>query len=473
MSSNDSAGGPEQATNRLPVTTYLGYGVGQIGGQILRDTPAFILPLYMSVIIGLNPFLQGLVILIAKTYAVFADPAVGILSDRANTKWGRRRPFILAGGLLAAVSFFVLFIGPSTGSQIVIFLYMTIVYLILNTGFSMFSVPYLSMATEMSADPNERTTILSFRNAALAIGLVIAVGGSLQVVNFAMSTFGATPKGAYGWMGLILGLVIVASTLSVFFGTAKAPSLKSSEEKLPLKDQIRVAWENRPFRWLISANIIQYISAGIGYTGSPIFFAYALGLEDRVLTVATVWIIYMAATSVVSMPFFVWASAKFGKMSVYTWCLVMFAVTTPVYFLADQDTLWPVWAAAVFIGFFNGGFILMSFSVLTDTVAYDRAMSGQSREGALSAVYSAVDKACNALGAVIFTTFLGLIGFVTTNDGSFAQQTEEVLSGITYFFILAPAFLHLLSILVLRKYDLTKEKLEELTANAEATAPVE
>ena len=116
--------------------------------------------------------------------------------------------------------------------------------------------------------------------------------------------------------------------------------------------------------------------------------------------------------------------------------------------------MWIVWLIAIAIGLFNGGFILMSFSVLTDTVNYDRIQSGISREGALSSVYSAVDKVGNALGSAIFLVFLSLIGFVESNDGSLPQQSDDVLYWIAIAYVVAPALLHSGSILILNRYKL-------------------
>jgi len=258
----------------LPISTYVGYGVGQIGGQILRDTPALILPIYMTTVLGLEAALAGLVIIIAKAWVVAADPIAGIISDRSDTRWGRRRPFILAGGLIAALSFVLLFITPTLEGQFQLFLYMTVIYLILNTGYSMFSVPYLTMASEMSDDPDERTTIMSFRNGCLAIGLV--VGGALapKIVAWVTTEMGGTPREGYEWMAMIVGAVIVASTVWLFFGTAKAPQKAATETTVPLLEQLKIAWSNKPFVVLITANIVQYISAGIGYAGGFFFFAF-------------------------------------------------------------------------------------------------------------------------------------------------------------------------------------------------------
>jgi GPH family glycoside/pentoside/hexuronide:cation symporter len=438
---------------RLSSGTFVGYGAGQVGGQILRDTPALILPIYMTTVLGMEAALAGIVIIIAKFWVVLADPIAGIVSDRSQSRWGRRRPFILAGGLIAALSFVLLFVGPATDRQFTLFVYMTAVYLVLNTGYSLYSVPYLTMASEMSDDPDERTKLLSFRNACLAIGLV--VGGALapKIVAWVASG-GGTPQDGYEVMGLVLGAVIAASALWVFLGTARAPARAATEATLPLREQLRVAWENKPFVVLIVANIVQYISAGIGYAGGFFFFAYAFGLGLGAFDVIPVWIIVISVASIASMPLLVWAAARFGKMTVYKWCLILYAITIQAYFLADKDSLWIVWLVAAGIGLFNGGFILMSFSVLTDTINYDRLRSGISREGALSAVYSAVDKIGNALGSTLFLFFLSVIGFVESRDGSLVEQTPEVLRGISLAYIVAPALLHAGSIFILNRYRL-------------------
>ena len=436
----------------LPLSTYFGYGAGQIGGQILRDTPALILPFYMATAVGIDPWLGSLVIIIAKIWAVIADPLAGIISDQTDTRWGRRRPFLLAGGLLAAACFTLLFFVPPTNSDNVLFLYLTTVYVLLNTGYSLFSVPYLTMASEMSDDPNERTTIMSFRNAFLAVGLII-VALTLPILFWAQQS-GLSAQASYERMGLIVGPIIALSTVWVFLGTSRAPVNAQSEETVPLLQQFRIAWANKPFVTLIAANIVQYISAGIGYAGGLFFFSYTMGLNENALIPVTIWLIIISVASICAMPLLVWAAARFGKMTVYKWCLVLYALSIQFYFLADKDSMWIVWLIAVAIGLFNGGFILMSFSVLTDVVNYDRVQSGISREGVLSSVYSAVDKVGNALGGAIFMLFLSAVGFVASDDGSLLPQSAEIVEWIGYAYVIAPAVLHVSSILILNRYRL-------------------
>lgn len=302
---------------RLSIPIYAGYGVGQVGGQILRDTPTLILPIYMTTVLGLEPALAGLSIMIAKFWVVLADPIAGIVSDRTQTRWGRRRPFILVGGLIAALAFVLMFVTPVLERQLTLFLYATAVYLVLNTGFSMFSVPYLTMASEMSDSPDERTTLMSFRNSCLAIGLILGGAVAPKIVAFVTQELGGTPKEGYRWMGIAMGAVIAASSLGAFFGTARALSRAGTEHALPLGEQLRIAWANKPFVVLIAANIVQYISAGIGYAGGSFFMAYVLGLGLDVFNVIPIWMIIISVSAILPMPprcgssgWWPWASAS-------------------------------------------------------------------------------------------------------------------------------------------------------------------
>ena len=442
---------------RLSIGTYFGYGVGQVGGQIMRDTPALLLPFYMTTMLGMEAALASAVVLIAKTWVFFADPTVGVISDRSDTRWGRRRPFILAGGLIAGVSFFFLFYVPDFETQLALFVYMAALYTLMNTGFSSFSVPYLTMASEMSNDPDERTTIISFRNVALNVGLL--AGGALAPRLIAA---GETPRAGYEFMAAVLAAIIVVSAIWLFLGTARAPRNIASPATPSLKEQLQIAQRNRPFVVLISANILQYLSAGISYTGMLFFLTYYVGVDP--FMIFPIVILLMVGVSTLFMPLLVWLASTYGKLKVYVWSLVAFAVSTQVYFFAGSDTLWPIWAGALFTGVFNTAFILMSLSLLTDTIAFDRIRSGFKREGALSAVYSATEKISFAMGAVLFGLLLSATGFVESSGGKYMEQPASAIAGIMAGFVVIPALLHLSSLLVLRHYDLPRDKLVESSA---------
>jgi GPH family glycoside/pentoside/hexuronide:cation symporter len=411
----------------------------------------------MTDTLGLAAGLASLAILIPKVWVVVGDAIIGVVSDKTETRWGRRRPFILIGGIFAGILFIFLFNIPGVTGQVMLAVYMTIIYLLMNTAFSAFSVPYLTMASEMSDDPDERTTILSIRSSAMALGVM---GGALAPKIIGWAGFG---RDGYSVMGFILGSLIIASTLWIFFGTAKVQQNKAKDSSIPLKEQIKVALENKPFVILITANIIQYISAGIGYAGLTYYLERIVQVEP--FDIMPTFIILMTVFSILTMPTWIYWSTRFGKYKTYVWSLVLFALTTQVWHLAGPERLWPVYIAALCIGYFNTGFILMSYSCLTDTINYDRARTGLSREGALSAVYSATEKASFALGAVVLGLVLSATGYIAS-ESSDVVQPDSALWGIIIGVVILPAALHLVSLLILRRYTLTNEILKSVVQDS-------
>ena len=78
--------------------------------------------------------------------------------------------------------------------------------------------------------------------------------------------------------------------------------MRVTEATVPLGEQLRIAWANKPFVVLIAANIVQYISAGIGYAGGFFFMSYGLGLTFEVYNIIPIWILWISGASIVSMP---------------------------------------------------------------------------------------------------------------------------------------------------------------------------
>ena len=90
-----------------------GWGIGSLGASALHNGISFLALFYLSRVLGLDPALAGSLILAAKVYDIATDPLMGWLSDRTRSRWGRRRPWLLAGALVSALAFVLLFNPPA------------------------------------------------------------------------------------------------------------------------------------------------------------------------------------------------------------------------------------------------------------------------------------------------------------------------------------------------------------------------
>jgi Na+/melibiose symporter-like transporter len=151
----------------------LGFAIGSLGTGIYSITPSVLLLYFMTDTLGVSPSLAALAVALPKFWDVLTDPVMGVISDNTRTRWGRRRPYLLAGAISMSLSFVFLFSVPEFSTPTGSFAYVLVVYVVSATAYTIFAVPYISMPAEMSADPHERTVIMSYRMFFAMCGLLL------------------------------------------------------------------------------------------------------------------------------------------------------------------------------------------------------------------------------------------------------------------------------------------------------------
>lgn len=441
---------------RISGRTKLFYGAGQVGAQIFRDTPAVLLPLFMTTMLGVPAWMAGLVVLLPKLWVILCDPLVGGWSDRVQPRRGRG-PFLTVGAVLSAVGFVALFAVTDYSSPIVAATTVCILYLLASTGFSAFSVPYLALAAELSADTHERTRILLYRMAFAVLGVMLGVGLAQPVVFH----FGG---GAFGWhvMAILFGGVCLVSMLATAFAFGGFRSARPATQPLTLGGQLRVARDNRPFRLLTTMHFIQSLAQASSYSVIGLVFIYAVGN----IAVLPVFILGMSAAGLLSQQYWMRSSQRHGKLTMFVIASALWSLVTITWIfvgtLGDARISLPllgqirvedalVVLRGMMIGVVNGGFTLLAISMLTDTISHGQQHNDRSVEGGLAGIWSASEKLAFAGGPAIGGVLLSLSGYVSSTHGPVAQSSRAIL-GILVLYSLVPAFFCLVSLLLLRGY---------------------
>ena len=175
------------------------------GGQALIGV---IYPLFFLVeVIGLSPYLAGLVVLISEFWDAISDPIMGIICDNTRTRMGRRRPFILAGGFLLIAAFALIFFPVGFEGEMQKFIYCTVTYLFYNTVSTIINVSYSSMSAEIS-------TVSSERDRANVLRLVVSTVGTAACTILPSIFTGMLDKGQITPMQFYL---IVGIGFGIFF----------------------------------------------------------------------------------------------------------------------------------------------------------------------------------------------------------------------------------------------------------------
>lgn len=449
-------GTPRLSAPPVPRRIMLTYGVGQMGAQIFRDTPAVLLPLFMVTMLGVPAWAAGLAILVPKMWVIICDPLVGSLSDRLEARRGRA-PMLAAGALLSSIGFFALFALNDYGAPATAAVTISLIYLLASTGFSAFSVPYLALAAELSGDPHERTKILTYRMAFTLVGVLLGVGAAQPLIH----RFGG---GQHGWLAMaaIFATICLGSMMATAVGLwrFRAPAVRGTGATL--RRQLATAWHNRPFRLLTLTHFFQSVAQACSYSVIGLMFLYPIGKIGLMMP----FVLAISLAGLASQPFWLLLSRRFGKLrSFLAACFAWAGVTVTWFFVgwaADAAIAlpWPgaipledalVLLRGVGIGLTNSGFVLLAISMLTDAVNHGKIDGEAAREGSFAGVWSASEKLAFAIGPAISGVVLSYFGFQSSTGGG-VEQPESALTGILLSYSLIPAFIFIASLVCLRGY---------------------
>jgi GPH family glycoside/pentoside/hexuronide:cation symporter len=431
---------------KLPLRIVLGWGIGSIATATMYQANTVLLLRYLVDYVGLAAAFAGAVIGFSKIYDAIVDPFIGILSDRTRSRWGRRRPFILFGGLVSAVSFAALF-GAADIDDLTLRNAIAIVALLVNTsGYALVSIPHLSMPTEMTTDFHERTFVMSFRVGALAFAqLSGTVLGPWLILRYGGGAHG------HAVMGLVLALIIVAGTVICFFATRGAPATQATAaaSRHTAWEKIRLALGNKPFISLMACKFAALMSLGWYFALLPFLFTTVTKAGYGRLGF---YFFFQGIAMLCSQPFWVWLSHLIGKKRGFYVATTLYGLGIATWSLAlPGEPVGFTVARALFIGVMGGGTLLAATALLPDAIAHDFDRTGLRREAVFAGVYTIVEKASAAIAAALIGLALGLAGYVQATAGG--EQPESAVRAIRLI-ILAPVFFSIAAGAILSTYRL-------------------
>lgn len=435
-----------------------GYALGSVATGTFGTVPGLLLLPYLTDSLGIAAIVAGFIVFTPKAWDVILNPIVGRISDRSASDRGRRRPFLLWGGLSLAACFALLFAGPST--PVAGGIWVVVLFLMCATAYAFFQVPYVAMPAEMTRDYAERTRLMTWRVAVLAVAILLSGATAPIVVN----AFGGDPSArGYRLMGIYIATILVIGVLGSYFGTANAPEHATPTPTGSLRDQLSIVAASRDFRLLLGTFVIQALGVGAMLAG----VAY---VADDLLdnsAAATVLFASFVAPALIVTPLWERFAATHGKKNGYLLSTAFLVVGGLGLFAAHSGTAWFVYVSAGLVGIGYAGAQVFPMAMLPDVAAHDAVSSGENRIGVFTGVWTAGETLGLALGPGLFALILSSGGYVSSTDNA-AIQPDSARLAIALGFSLIPATLIAASALVLRHYRLD----DVLTPrNAEEGAP--
>lgn len=426
---------------RISLGRQVGYGAGQIAGQIFRDVPSLLLLFYLTTVVGIDVGTAGAAIFVPKmVFGVGSDMLVGVLSDRWRNRLARRW-WLLVGALLSPLAMILLFHIPQ-GSELFRVTYVAVSFSLYMAVFASFSVPYLAIAGELAGSAPERTKLMAWRLVFTSIGVLLA--GALAPML--AERFGGGAEG-YQAMSLVLAAICPLSLLIAFFGIGKTEpvadtgltqdNLLAAAAGLTFRQALSVLTRRR-FAILFAANFLQLVGSGMGYASLLYFIAYNMGRTDALSVVGGV-VMAACAGIIMAQPVWVAAAGKIGKIRSYVIASVIYSASYFIWMFCAELGVWVAYVLAFTAAIGNSGWAMLSFAMLTDVSSDD-----EEHAGLYCAAWVAADKIAFALGGTLLVGgVLAAFGFDAQKAMNGLPQTDQALLGVAIAFGLCPVLLNL------------------------------
>ncbi len=434
------------------------------GGMNLVTLLAF---RYLTDNLAVSAAIAGALFALVKIYDGILDPALGALSDRTRSPWGRRLPYLLAGSLAMPLALVMIFNTPDFASPVAVLAFIVVAMLLHASAYTALTIPGMAMLVEVTDDYHERSALMSFRVIGNSIGTL--VGSTLPA--WLLVRWGATLEGHARMSWVVAAVVLVAglgAVLTLRNVRRTQPDDGGGRARRPgLGAQFRLAWANRPFRLLALAHIFVLVGTAITSIGNAYFTKYVLLRSDGWLGTY-----YVLATvgMVGSMAPWLALAKRRGKKFCYMLALAGFGLLHLSWLLAARDEPYALLVTrALLTGIASGGMILFAYSMLSDAIRYDYIQTGLRREGAFAGLTSLVDKLAAAAGIAGVGLFLGAMGYAASSAGAAATQSASAVLAIYISFAIIPAVCMAISVLIMLSYRLDEAALDESSA-AKGTA---
>ena len=427
---------------------------------ILNLSSNVLLLRYMTDSLGIAASVAALIFAGAKVWDAVSDPLMGAFSDRISTPWGRRLPWLATGGLLCVGAVVGLYTTPDlSGTPLLI--YLSAMLLVFATSYTMFNIPYIAMAVELTPSYHERTQLMSFRVVFSSFGSLVG----LTLGPALLAWWGATRAG-HARMAWVLASIAVVSLVVCVWSLRHAPRTTQPLQQPPLKQQLRSALENVPFLWLMTAKLVYFLSLALSVSTLAYFTKHVLQVSDGLMGL---YLGFQSVVLILSQPFWLYVARRWGKRNGYIVAAALYGVAHfSWWFAGPGEPTSLIFLRSLFIGVAGGGTFLLTQAMLPDALEYDYLRTGLRREGAFTGLYVLVEKLSGALGVAFVGIFLGTMGYIEATEGQRVEQTESALLGLYICIGVLPLLVQAVSIAAISRYRLGEHELESLRAAGKA-----
>ncbi|HXQ82377.1 MAG TPA: MFS transporter [Opitutaceae bacterium] len=436
---------------RLSFLEKLAYGLGDTASNFYFQFFNLFLVFYYTDIFGLAPVAVGTMMLALRIFDAVIDPAVGILADLTNTRWGKFRPYILWGAVPYGVAGYVMFLNPSlTQHGKLVYAYVT--YGLMWVAYAAINIPYSALLGVMSPSSEQRTSLSTYR-------FVCAFAGGFLIARLVIPLKNLLGRGneAEGIRYTMLIFSVLSVALFFFtFARTRERVAPLAEQRGAFGEDLLNMFRNGPWVALFFSGLFTLVNAAVRNGSIIYYFKYVVRDEARFTFYTTSGFLAFIAGAACAKLFL-----RLGdRRSLMIALSVLNAALIASFYLVDPHSHGLLVALNVLANFLVGPTPAILWSMYADTADYGEWRFGRRTTGLVFSALVFSQKVGLAMGTGALGWLLAYYGFVANAD-----QTAFSVLGIRLLFSVIPAALALLGTLAIFFYPITDLRMREIEAD--------
>ncbi len=450
------AGSPRATADgaRLPLREKISYGIGDFGFNLYwANISAFLLIFYTDVM-GLAAGAVGTMMLVTKLVDAVADPFMGAIADRTRTRWGRFRPYLLFAAVPLAITGVLTWTVPDLGGGgRLLWAYAT--FTLMMFVYTVLSMPYSALSGVMTADSQQRTTLISFRFIAAFAGTTLVNWLTLDLVRW----LGRGDE-QLGWQltMALYGVIAIATFVAVFANTRERIE-PPPQQRSTMRQDVLDLLSNKP--WLVlfvlalvimvtivmrSGSLVYYLKY---YVSRPELTGLFLGSYSVALAIGA------ALTPLLT--------RLMDKRRLMMGLMAGVGVISCAMYFVPREQIWVTFALNTLVGLLLGPKSPLAFSMYADCADYTEWKTGRRATAMTFAAAAFSQKLGGAVASAAIAWMLAAMGYIANQ-----AQSDASRLGIVLLLTVIPGVVALLAVWVMRAYPLDDAALAQVEAELQA-----
>ena len=452
----------------LPRSLKVMHGLGSVAYGVKDNGFSVFLLIFYNQVLGIDAGVVGTVIMAALIFDAFADPIIGELSDRTQSKWGRRLPWLYTAAIPLGIIWLLLWHPPEMGQTgTIIWLFCTAV--LARSLVAMCEVPSIALVPELTADYDERTRLMRYR-------FLFGWAGGLLMLIFAYGIFFTGEKGvsdpvgydAYSvWGALMMTGAVLISALGQHRHVAKqSPPAPRGVGLGHAFAEAKVTLSNRACLWLVSAAVVGLINQGLTFALTNYQLGFLWQLQQMEMLY---YALILFATVIVAFIIVPPLSARLGKKNAaILLALISMTFTAGLYgsWLLDlvpgapnDPSILFMFALVAMTNSAAVGMMMLTSSMMADVVEASQQETGRRSEGLFFAGYFFMQKCAVGIGTFAAGMILTFADF--PQNAVPGRVDVTVLDGLALYYMGTVLVLGIIGVLVLRHFPISRESHNE------------